>query len=201
NKSWETGPDVLTEGTWSHLAVSFTEDGITVYVDGDPIPDGDWSAKVGDIATPGDHTYAYLLQNEEPWVFGADQHVTELNDTAQQFALDDEDLRHAFDGAISDFGLWGGFTPEAALNQSQINDLIDNGPGTAVTNPSGPQPMLAGDDMIEGLGGNDDLDGGAGDDMLDGGDGNDTLHGGYGNDHLKGSAGNDTLDGGRGSDL
>ncbi|MEM7723197.1 MAG: LamG-like jellyroll fold domain-containing protein [Pseudomonadota bacterium] len=201
NKSWETGPDVLTEGTWSHLAVSFTEDGITVYVDGDPIPDGDWSAKVGDIATPGDHTYAYLLQNEEPWVFGADQHVTELNDTAQQFALDDEDLRHAFDGAISDFGLWGGFTPEAALNQSQINDLIDNGPGTAVTNPSGPQPMLAGDDMIEGLGGNDDLDGGAGDDMLDGGDGNDTLHGGYGNDHLKGGAGNDTLDGGRGSDL
>lgn len=200
NKSWETGADVLTEGEWAHLAVSFTADGITVYVDGDPIDDNAWTAKVGDIATPGDHTYAYLMQNEEPWVFGADQHRTELNDTAQEFATDEEDLRNAYDGAISDFGIWGGFTPEDALTEAQINDLIDNGPGAALTNPSGAQPMLAGDDMIEGLGGDDDIDGGAGDDMLDGGAGNDTIQGGYGNDHLKGGNGNDTLDGGRGSD-
>ncbi|MBT8414544.1 MAG: hypothetical protein KJO30_09470, partial [Boseongicola sp.] len=75
------------------------------------------------------------------------------------------------------------------------------GPGAALTNPSGPAPMAAGDDMISGLGGNDTIDGGAGDDTLDGGSGNDDIEGGYGDDHLIGGSGNDTLNGGRGNDL
>lgn len=200
NYAWTTDT-ILTEGSWTHLAVSFTEDGVTVYVDGQPVPNNSWTAVEGDIARPGGHTEAFLLMNEEPWVFGADQYKTDLNGTAQEFATDDEDLRHEFEGAIGDFGVWGGFTAEDALTQTEINDLIQNGPGAALTNLSGPQAMLAGDDLIDGEAGNDTIDGGAGDDTLTGGSGRDQIDGGYGDDHLIGGSGNDTLDGGRGSDL
>ena len=200
NHAWQTGP-VLTEGAWVHLAVSFTETGVTVYLDGQPVPNGTWTAVEGDVGTPGSYTEAYLLMNEEPWVFGADQYQTKLNETAQEFATDAQNLRHEFEGAISDFGVWGGFTPEDALSQAEIQELMENGPGAALTNPSGPQPMLAGDDVISGMGGNDTIDGEAGDDTLDGGAGNDRIMGGYGDDHIIGGDGNDTMDGGRGSDL
>ncbi|WP_413717428.1 LamG-like jellyroll fold domain-containing protein [Silicimonas sp. MF1-12-2] len=200
NHAWETGP-LLTEGSWAHLAVSFAETGVTVYLDGQPVPNGSWTAVEGDVGTPGNYTEAYLLMNEEPWVFGADQYQTKLNDTAQEFATDAQNLRHEFEGAISEFGVWGGFTPEDALSQAEVQELMENGPGAALTNTSGPQPMLAGDDMISGMGGNDTIDGQAGDDTLDGGAGNDSIMGGYGDDHVIGGAGNDTMDGGRGSDL
>ncbi len=199
NHAWETGP-LLTEGEWTHLAVSFTEDGITVYVDGRPVSDGAWTAVEGNDPTPGSQGEAMLLQNEEPWVFGADQYRAELNDTAQQFALDHDDLRNEFEGAIADFGVWGGFSKDDVLTRAEINDLMENGPGTALTNPSGAAAMMAADDLIEGMGGSDKIDGMAGDDTLDGGNGNDNIQGGYGDDHLIGGAGRDTLDGGRGND-
>ncbi|MEP2261253.1 MAG: LamG-like jellyroll fold domain-containing protein [Paracoccaceae bacterium] len=200
NHAWETDA-LLTEGEWTHLAVNFTEDGITVFVDGAPVPDNAWTAVEGGDATPGAQTEAMLLQNEEPWVFGADQYKTELNDTAQEFALDNEDLRNEFEGGIADFGVWGGFSADDVLSADEINELITNGPGTALTNPSGAQAMLAGDDTMDGMGGNDAMDGGAGDDVIDGGAGNDSMQGGYGDDRLMGGIGNDTMDGGRGSDL
>ncbi|MEM8630706.1 MAG: LamG-like jellyroll fold domain-containing protein, partial [Pseudomonadota bacterium] len=201
NHSWESDAGILTEGEWTHLAVSFTESGVTVYKDGQAIPDDAWRASEGDTATPGVYTEAYLVQNEEPWVFGADQHKTDLNDTAQAFATDNEDLRNPLEGAIADFGVWGGNTPDDALSSDQVLELFENGPGDALTNPSGPQPMEASDDTIDGLGGDDEIDGGAGDDTIDGGAGDDTLNGGYGDDHLIGGTGSDVMDGGRGSDL
>lgn len=200
NQAWQTNA-ILTEGEWAHLAVSFTEDGVVVYLDGVPVPNSAWSAVEGDVGKPGNYTEAYLLMNEEPWVFGADTYNTKLNDTAQEFATDAQRLSHEYEGAISDFGVWGGFTPDDALSKAEIQDLMQNGPGAALTNPSGAQPMLAGDDVISGLGGNDTMNGEAGDDMLDGGAGSDSIQGGYGDDHLIGGIGNDTMDGGRGSDL
>ncbi|QMU58647.1 MAG: hypothetical protein GKR98_10860 [Boseongicola sp.] len=174
NHEWKSS-SVLTEGEWSHLAVSFTQDGVTVFVDGEALADNAWTASSGDVATPGAFTEAYLLQNEEPWVFGADQYKADVNDTAQEFATDAEDLRNPFEGAISDFGVWGGFTPEDALNATEVSDLYENGPGAALTNPSGVAPMLAGDDHVMGEGGNDTIDGGRGNDLLEGGSGDDTL--------------------------
>ncbi|MEM6538889.1 MAG: LamG-like jellyroll fold domain-containing protein [Pseudomonadota bacterium] len=200
NHAWETGP-LLTEGEWAHIAVNFTEDGITVYLDGTAVPDNAWTAVEGDDETPGAQGENMLLQNEEPWVFGADQFKTELNDTAQEFALDNEDLRNEFEGAIAEFGVWGGFTAEDALSATEINTLITDGPGTALTNPSGIEAVIAADDQISGLGGDDVINGGAGDDTLEGGDGDDSVMGGYGDDHVSGGAGNDTIDGGRGNDL
>ena len=86
NHAWETGP-LLTEGEWAHIAVNFTEDGITVYLNGEAVPDNAWTAVEGDDATPGAQGENMLLQNEEPWVFGADQYRAELNDTAQSSPL------------------------------------------------------------------------------------------------------------------
>ena len=199
NHAWETGP-LLTEGEWQHIAVSFTDSGVTVYLDGQAIPDNAWTATEGNDATPGSQGEAMMLQNEEPWVFGADTYRTELNDTAQEFAVDDDRLDHEYEGGIADFGVWGGFTPDDVLTPSEINQLIQNGPGAALTNPSGQQPMIAANDVMDGNGGADTMDGGAGDDMMDGGTGNDSMQGGYGDDHLQGGTGNDTLDGGRGND-
>ncbi|MGR3514751.1 MAG: LamG-like jellyroll fold domain-containing protein [Paracoccaceae bacterium] len=200
NHAWETGP-LLTEGEWTHIAVNFTEDGITVYLDGQAVPDNAWTAVEGDDPTPGSQGENMLLQNEEPWVFGADQYRADLNDTAAEFATDNEDLRNEFEGAIAEFGVWGGFSAEDALTAAEINALMTDGPSTALTNPSGAEAMVAADDVINGLGGDDTIDGEAGDDTLDGGDGNDSVQGGYGDDHVMGGAGNDTLDGGRGNDL
>nr|MDJ0640654.1 hypothetical protein [Paracoccaceae bacterium] len=199
NHAWKTGP-LLTEGEWQHIAVNFTENGITVYLDGQPVPDNAWSAVEGGDATPGAQGENMLLQNEEPWVFGADTYKAELNDTAAEFATDDEDLRNEFEGGIAEFGVWGGFSLDDVLTQDEINDLMDNGPGAALTNPSGQAPMVAADDEMYGLAGNDTIDGMAGDDTIYGGSGNDSVQGGYGDDHLLGGSGNDTLDGGRGND-
>ena len=201
NKAWTTKMPVFEEGEWAHIAVSYTEDGVTVTVNGNSIGASQWDPLEGDVTNPNNYTQYFMMQNEEPWVLGADSYRADLNDTAQEFALDNEDLRKPFEGALADFGIWGGFTPDDALSVAQINDLIDNGPGAALTNPSGPQAMLAGDDVFDGNGGNDIIDGGAGDDDIEGGSGRDTLLGGYGDDHLKGGSGNDVLDGGRGSDL
>ncbi|MEM9902142.1 MAG: LamG-like jellyroll fold domain-containing protein [Pseudomonadota bacterium] len=201
NVAWKTTVPVLEEGVWAHLAVSFTDTGVTVYKDGVALSDNLWTPDEGNVPAPGGYLEAYLLMNEEPWVFGADQRRSEINETAAEFATDDEDLDSPFNGAMAEFGVWGGYSAEDALSQSEIADLMDNGPGAALTNPSGPQPMVASDDMFSGGAGNDTIEGEAGDDTLDGGDGNDLIYGGYGDDSITGGDGNDTIDGGRGSDF
>ena len=201
NKAWKTEPGLLDEGAWQHIAVSFTEDGVNVYLDGNIVGANKWSPIEGNVSSPNVFTEAYLVMNEEPIVFGADSYRAELNDTAAEFAIDREDLQKPFEGAIGDFGLWGGFTKDDVLSRAEIRDLMQNGPGEALTNPSGVQPMIAADDTMMGGAGADVIHGGAGDDVIMGENGADTLYGGYGDDHLQGGAGADTMDGGWGSDL
>ncbi len=201
NVSWRTTTPILSEGVWAHLAISFTATGVTVYKDGAAIDDSVWTPEEGNVPNPGAYLEAYLLMNEEPWVFGADQRATNINDTATVFATDDEHLESAFSGAMAEFGVWGGYTPDDALTPAEIAELMANGPGAALTNPSGPQPMVASDDALSGGAGNDTIKGEAGNDTLLGEGGDDLIYGGYGNDSLDGGAGNDTLDGGRGSDI
>lgn len=202
NKAWESAAPYLQEGQWTHLAVSFTaEDGITVYADGVAIPDYAWIRQEGNEDLPGLQSEAYILQNREPWLLGTDTSRSEVNDTPEAFARDAGRLREPFAGAIDDLGLWGGMAPGDALTAAQVFRLYEEGPGTALTAPAGPQPMPAGDDTLTGSAGNDSLSGDAGDDSLGGGAGHDSLEGGYGDDVLDGGDGNDVLDGGRGSDL
>ena len=58
---------MFEEGEWAHVAVSFTENGVTVYVDGEAIPNNQWQAHEGDHGNPSNFKEAYLMQNEEPW--------------------------------------------------------------------------------------------------------------------------------------
>ncbi|MEM8788273.1 MAG: LamG-like jellyroll fold domain-containing protein, partial [Pseudomonadota bacterium] len=197
NNTWES-TSVLTEGEWNHVAVSFTAEGVTVYVDGEAIPANAWTPKEGNVPSPNVYTEAFILQNEEPWVLGADQRRTDLNGSAAEFGVDDDDLDNAYDGALADFGIWGGMSADDVLTQAEVQQLMTEGPGTALTNPSGPQPMVAEDQDLSGV---SDFEGGAGNDTVTGTDGDDTMHGGYGDDMLSGGAGNDVLDGGRGSDV
>lgn len=202
NKAWESSAPYLQEGQWTHIAVSFTAaDGITVYADGVAIPDYAWIRQEGNEDLPSLHSEAYILQNREPWLLGTDTSRSNVNDTPEAFAEDAGTLRNAFAGAIDDFGLWGGMIPGDALSAAQVFQLYEDGPGTALTAPAGPQPMPAGDDTIKGAAGNDSLSGDAGDDSVSGEAGHDSLAGGYGDDLLDGGEGNDVLDGGRGSDL
>ncbi|MEM7742698.1 MAG: LamG-like jellyroll fold domain-containing protein [Pseudomonadota bacterium] len=201
NKGWTTGP-LLTQGTWQHLAVNFTETGVFVYLDGKKVPSSAWTPVEGDVPTPETYLEAFFLNNKEPWVLGADQRLTELNETAQQFGTDDEDLDNPFEGAIADFALFGGYSATDALTRAEIQHLATPGFDIGkLTKATGPQPIIAADDTFFGLGGDDSVDGGAGDDSLSGGGGNDSIQGGYGDDIVDGGDGNDTLDGGRGSDL
>jgi len=202
NKAWEFSASYLQEGQWTHIAISFSaEDGITVYADGVAIPDYAWIRKEGNEDLPSLQSEAYILQNQEPWILGADTSGTNNNDTPEDFAADHEHLHDAFDGAISDFGIWGGYTPDDVLTAEEVADLYENGPGAALTAPSGPQPIPSGTDTLDGLAGDDHLIGGGGNDELIGGADRDHIEGGYGDDALDGGSGDDILEGGRGSDL
>ena len=86
NKAWVSSASYLSEGQWTHLAVSFTEEGITVYADGVAIPDYGWYRQEGNLDSPALASEAYLLQNSEPWILGADTSGTKHNDTAAEFA-------------------------------------------------------------------------------------------------------------------
>lgn len=201
NKAWTSSKAYFAEGQWTHVAVSFTAEGITVYADGVAVPDYAWYREEGKLDSPAHATEAYLLQNEEPWFLGTDTSGAKVNDSPEAWAASEGELDDAFTGAVADLGLWGGFTPDDALDAAEVLALYTSGPGTALTAPSGPQPLPAGNDTLDGGDGNDTLLGDAGDDELLGGHGEDDLQGGYGDDLLDGGDGNDVLDGGRGSDL
>lgn len=203
NRAWESASSYLEEGEWTHLAVSFSaESGITVYVDGVAVPDWGWVRVEGNEDQPGLQSEAWLLSNQEPWILGADTSRAQDTSSPDAFVADaGGKLRNAFDGAVSGFGIWGGYSAEDVLTDDEIYQLAHSGPGTALTASAGPQPMVAANDVIDGGGGNDRIEGDAGDDELYGGAGHDDLSGGYGNDLLDGGDGDDRLEGGRGSDL
>ncbi|MFT7287903.1 MAG: Ca2+-binding RTX toxin-like protein, partial [Halieaceae bacterium] len=202
NRAWESSIPYLQEGQWTHLAVSFSADeGITVYVDGVAVPDSGWTRKEGNEDLPSLASEAYLLANREPWVIGTDTSRTTNTDSPDAFAAEHSKLRDAFDGAIADFGIWGGDSADEVLTAQQVFELASNGPGSALTAPAGPQPMIAAADQIDGASGNDTILGEAGNDTLNGAAGHDSLKGGYGDDLLDGGDGDDVLEGGRGSDL
>ncbi len=75
---------------------------------------------------------------------------------------------------------------------SMNGDLIDD----AVV-----EPLVPGNDTINGGGGQDTIFGQQGNDTIDGGSGNDTIDGGSGNDTIQGGTGQDTIEGGSGNDI
>ena len=201
NHEWRSNENLIREGNWQHVAISFGAAGVAVYLNGEALADSQFTKVAGDPEVSlSEFEGAYLIGNDKPLIIGANTRVSNDTSTAEALGVDDR-LTQFFEGAISDVGLWGGDTPADALSAEQIADLYANGPGDLSTAAAAAAPAIpVGDDTISGGSGDDVIDGGAGDDVLDGGAGDDTLLGGYGSDTLSGGGDADTLDGGHGED-
>ena len=201
NREWISNQPLAESGEWSHVAVGFGQGGVEVWFDGQKLPDGAFSSVDSDEQTPlSAYREFFLVENEQPWVLGADTHVTQDGSTAAVIAGEDN-LRNHFEGAIDGFGVWGGMRAADGLNNRQIASLVENGPGDLAASAQSAAPVRIGDDDIRGFGGDDVIDAGAGRDVVDGGAGRDEIQGGYGADRLMGGAGDDFLDGGHGNDV
>ena len=160
----------IDEGEDHHLAVSFGEDGLKVYLDGglvaaEPTFKADWS------------------ENTESLIVGG-------NGWSRK---EGSDYVHSmFDGTITDVMVFG-----EQLAPEQMAKLAEPVTGPAPVDPGMGTDQA---DTLVGTAASDALKGEMGDDTLQGGAGNDDLKGGYGVDTLEGGEGDDVLDGGHGED-
>jgi Ca2+-binding RTX toxin-like protein len=200
NHEWVSNAPVITENQWQHVALSFGQAGVAVYLNGQLMGDEAFSPAKNGTPAMSEMTNGYLIGNDKPIIVGADPHRSNDTSTAEALGVDDT-MGDEFEGGITGVGFWGGDSSGQNLNAAQVAELFANGPGD-LSGASAPQPIAVpvGDDTISGAGGDDDIDGGAGNDTLDGGEGNDAILGGYGNDVVTGGAGDDTIDGGHGED-
>lgn len=203
-------PDfTVATNTDYHLAVSFGEKGLAIYVDG--------------VLMAAEPTIDYNLSgNGESLVVGASGAYR--TNSGSGYA-DSE-----FDGTITDFAIYDQQISSdnvaylsgnvAAIYEMNVEDLM---PALAQLHHASDQLKLIaanfgynhmgttyvkdienGSDNNDSFTGSEDADyynGKLGDDTLSGGDGNDELQGGYGNDDLYGGNDNDILDGGHGEDI
>ncbi|ASP31821.1 hypothetical protein CHH27_00030 [Labrenzia sp. VG12] len=205
----------LTENTTYHLAVSFGDDGLMVYLNG--------------VLVAAEPEFKQGLDmNERSLVVGAsgawrsdDAHTAsqQFDGTISNVMVFDEQiagedmaaLAGEVDPAFEDAAL-------AALAQDDLMPAFQqlhhgsdeakalamafgfNHDGELTTGAAYQEGTDAGE-TIEGTEGADAINAGLGDDIVNGNGGNDVLQGGYGNDELNGGDGNDVLDGGHGEDL
>ncbi|MEJ2392691.1 MAG: LamG domain-containing protein [Gammaproteobacteria bacterium] len=198
---------VIKKHTWYHLAFSFGEEGMALYLDG---------VLVGENAFTGG-----MAANREPIVIGGSLKCN----TKDSGDLSRLRVREPFDGRIDEVAFYG-----KALDGNQIKQSMLKGPDSMGTSdepliavhasflpdPGQVRTFSAADiDNIEILlGGGDDracvgdsvdlpvrIDGGSGDDYLKAGRGPSVLLGGEGDDKLIGGGGDDVLEGGSGNDL
>jgi Ca2+-binding RTX toxin-like protein len=207
-ESYYIKTDTLIEkDTWYHLAFSFGEGGMKLYLDGELV---------------GENSYAGgLAGNQEPIVVGGSLMWNQYDGVKQQCLK----IRESFDGHIDEVAFFG-----QALNPEQIDQLMHYGP-EGVTGQQGQVIRVYADfledpghvrdfaaDTIQSikvyLGPGDDLaqidgsitlpvmiDGGAGNDKLLAGSGPGEIYGRAGDDTLLGGPEDDLLDGGEGSDV
>ena len=204
----------IAAGETHHLAVSFGEDGLKVYLDG--------------ILTAAEPEFKHGLTNDRDLLIGA---------SGSHRSSDDQSAREFFDGTIENLVVFdsqlppvdvaalagaSGVTPSAAVQANAFAEEMmpafsqlhhgsdtakqlasDYGIGHDGSLPAGiaaAEGYTTGDDTLTGTGDADALFGDLGDDLLAGLAGDDILQGDYGNDTLSGGAGNDVLDGGHGED-
>jgi hypothetical protein len=215
---------LIHKNTWYHLAFTFGEEGMQLYLDGEP---------VGENRFDGG-----LAANEAPIVIGGSLMWND-RDPGDLSRLK---IKQPFDGTIDEVAFFS-----AALDGDRIRQMMADGPaGTARDGeafirvragflPDDGQRRVVSAEGVENikiyLGGADDravvdqrialplfayggdgndeliagsgvshLFGGAGNDILMGGPAPDVLRGEDGDDHLGGGAGNDRIDGGAGRD-
>ncbi|WP_415717692.1 LamG-like jellyroll fold domain-containing protein [Roseibium sp.] len=205
----------IAANTTYHLAVSFGDDGLMVYLNGALVA-AEPEFKQG------------LDMNERSFVVGASGawRRDDAHTASQQFDGTISDVM-VFDEQIAgeDMAALAGEVDPAfqtsALEALAQDDLMPafqqlhhgsdeakalamafgfNHDGELTTGAAYQEGTDAGE-TIEGTEGADAINAGLGNDTVNGGDGNDVLQGGYGNDELNGGDGNDVLDGGHGEDI
>jgi Ca2+-binding RTX toxin-like protein len=200
--------DPINVGEDYHLAVSFGEDGLKLYLNGE--------------LKAAEPTFTQSLEdNYAAIVVGA---------TGSHRDGERNDATHEFDGTITDFVIFDStLSPlDIAITSGKVDalyalDLEEFMPAfTQLHSASDTLQDIASefgyghddmnmavkdivkgtdsDDVINGDGGADFINGGMGADTLNAGAGNDEMQGYYGNDDLNGGEGNDLLDGGHGED-
>jgi len=95
-----TSANSVSAGSWHHVAVSFGDEGVEVYLDG--------ALVMSDSFTGG------IAGNENPWVIGA------LNWSSSEG--DNDGLHSFFDGQIAEVALF-----DQQLSEAQVTNLVDAG--------------------------------------------------------------------------
>ncbi|MEO0850419.1 MAG: LamG-like jellyroll fold domain-containing protein, partial [Pseudomonadota bacterium] len=210
-----TVPNVLINaGEDHHLAVSFGDDGLKIFLDG------------ALVAAEPEFKQGLELNERSLLIGGSGTHRSD----------DGQDPRDVFEGTISDVAVYAeqlegldvtqlagevnALFEEDALYDIATEDLLPafaqlhHGSDTARALAAQYEISLRGElidarpieagtdgaDILVGSAVGDAINGGFGDDQIDGAVGNDVLQGFYGNDTLLGGAGDDVLDGGHGED-
>lgn len=178
-----SAPGLISDGQWHHVALSFGDEGLTLYVDGAV---ADSSSYTGGIAG-----------NTEPWTLGADQ-----QSSGDGIA---NSLTNYFNGGLDEFAVY-----DTQLTPDELTALTASGVtgveslvmlGDSLQGDAGADTIIggAGGDTLQGGADNDSIDAGAGDDEIYGGDGADTISisDGFGADTIVGGEGgtdDDVLD-------
>ncbi|MEM9234506.1 MAG: LamG-like jellyroll fold domain-containing protein, partial [Pseudomonadota bacterium] len=216
SEKWITVPELLIlEGQAYHMAVSFGDEGLKIYVNGQLVA-AEPTFKIG------------FEMNDRALVVGASGNHREN---------DSQDPRDPFDGTISDIALYDGqlspwsiadlagqanaaFEMQAEMSlglgalapalaqlhhgSDTLRDIADSYSFNHHGHFKVMTPLTTGTmnaDTMNGAGDRDAINASFGDDVVNGLGGNDVLQGYYGNDTLEGGEGNDVLDGGHGEDI
>ena len=180
---WDSPSDIINAGEWQHIAVSFGNQGVTVYVNGAAVISesyvGGWTDSAGG--------------NEEPITIGASLRSNSNSDNPNN-------VKQYFNGQIDEVAIF-----DEQLNADEITTLYEAGASDitqALTTDSDVDILIGGEgnDQMFGDGGDDQFFAGAGDDTMSGGSGNDYFEGGSGDDTIDGGAGHDYIQGGDGAD-
>ena len=79
NHEWVSNAPVITENQWQHVALSFGQAGVAVYLNGQLMGDEAFSPAKSGTPAMSEMTNGYLIGNDKPIIVGADPHRS--NDT------------------------------------------------------------------------------------------------------------------------
>ncbi|GHA44906.1 hypothetical protein GCM10008927_07280 [Amylibacter ulvae] len=213
--AWVRVPDLeLGRNDDHHLAVSFGDDGIMIYLDGELVAaDPEFAQGVDsnrngfvvgatrawrDEQTDDAHSIFYGTIGD---VAVFDSQLS-TDDIAGLAAISDADLGDAALDGLAMSNLMRAFDQihHASENFQEIADRFGFSMHNGYERDLVMQTGNGRDNTLDGGSDADGLNGGYGNDALFGGQGHDVLQGNYGNDNLEGGSGRDVLDGGHGED-
>ena len=175
NRSYtvDSANDDIQANVWTHVAFSWGDDGMRLYVNGELVDTNSYTGGLG--STSGG------TGNDEPITFGATQ-----DDSGNLVANNLDDWFH---GQIDEVMLLNDDIEQGIIQQIYKAQLL-----------SRPPVERDGNDLVDGGEGDDTIDGNGGDDSLIGGPGVDHVFGGLGNDWIAFDSKDVTIRGGEGID-